>query len=207
MMTLVWSRRVIGESSCTWKSCRESELTARTDFNQNSRLYIVLKLPHDPHTMLVFHWSQLTPTQCLFFIGHDLHPRNGCFPLVTDYTHAFLVSGYHFVDFIYGRMYLSTTSAGFRAGQGDILQNYQASSQKFRQIISLNIVFSLHSEKCENNRDLPTAHFQKYIYHLVCLIPIWWYKMAVLPVLFETKLIFADYYFKFRIRLFVISSS
>ena len=71
--------------------------------------------------MLVFHWSQLTPTSCLFFIGHGLHPRNTCFSLVTAYTHAFLVSDNHFVDFIYGRMYRSTTSDGFISGQGNIL--------------------------------------------------------------------------------------
>ena len=41
--------------------------------------------------MLVFHWSRFTLTQCLFFIGHGLHPRNACFSLVTAYTHAILV--------------------------------------------------------------------------------------------------------------------
>ena len=59
-----------------------------------------------------------------------LHPREACFSLVMVYTHAVLVlhrswltpmqylfSGCQFIDFIYGRMYLSTTFAGFIAGQ------------------------------------------------------------------------------------------
>ena len=36
VVTLVWSRRAIGESSRTRKSHWESELATRTDFNQNS---------------------------------------------------------------------------------------------------------------------------------------------------------------------------
>ena len=61
------------------RSHRETELPAGTDFIRNSRPYIVLKLQHDPHAMLVFHWSRLTPRHCLFFPGHGLHPRNACF--------------------------------------------------------------------------------------------------------------------------------
>ena len=48
-----------------------------------------LKTPTQP--TLVFHWSLLTLTQCLFFIGHGLHPRDSCFSLVTFYIHAILV--------------------------------------------------------------------------------------------------------------------
>ena len=48
------------------------------------------------HTMFVLHWSWLTPMHCLF-------------------------SGSHFVDFIYGQMYQTTTSARFIIGQGNIL--------------------------------------------------------------------------------------
>ena len=48
------------------------------------------------HAMLVFYWSRLTIRHCLF-------------------------SGIHFIDFIYGRVYLSTTSSGFIAGQSNIL--------------------------------------------------------------------------------------
>ena len=62
--------------------------------------------------VIVFHNSRLTPAHCWFFICHRLRPRNACFPLVTAYTHALLVSGNHFVDFMYCRMYLSTTPVG-----------------------------------------------------------------------------------------------
>ena len=100
------------ESSCTRRSCLESELLAGTDLSQNSRFYVILKLPRDPYAMFIFHLSRLKPTHCLLFIGHGLHPRNTHSPLVTTYTLTFLGSGNHFVDFIYGKMYLSTTSAG-----------------------------------------------------------------------------------------------
>ena len=69
------------ESSHTRRNHWKSELPAGTDFNQNSRPYIVLKLPRDQHTILVFHRSRLTPTQCLFFIGYGLHPRDVFFSL------------------------------------------------------------------------------------------------------------------------------
>ena len=84
---------------------------------------IYLKLPHDPHG----HAS--SSTQCLFSIGHGLRPRIACSPLVLAYTHAFfmprvshpfLFPGSHFVDFIFDRMYLWTTSTGFIACQGNI---------------------------------------------------------------------------------------
>ena len=46
---------------------------------------------------------------------------NACSLLVRAYTYAFLVSSNYFVDFIYSWMYLSTASARFIAGQGDML--------------------------------------------------------------------------------------
>ena len=61
------------------------------------------------HAMIVFHWSRLTPTQCLFSTGHGLHPRNACFPLVTAYTHAMLV-------FHWSR--LTSTQCLFSTGHG-----------------------------------------------------------------------------------------
>ena len=74
------------------------------------------------HALVLFHWSWFPRTHCLllfvtdytwemlvFFIGNNLHRRNDFF------------SSIHFMDFIYGWMYLSTTSAGFIRGQGDIL--------------------------------------------------------------------------------------
>ena len=55
-----------------------------------------------------------------------LHPHNSCFSLAMVYIHTILVlhwsrlkpmhcsfPGSHFFDFIYGWMYLSTTSTGF----------------------------------------------------------------------------------------------
>ena len=41
--------------------------------------------------MLVFHWSRLTPTLCLFFLCHGLHQCITCFSLVTSYIHTVLV--------------------------------------------------------------------------------------------------------------------
>ena len=115
----------VGESLHIQRSCWESE----TDFSLNSRLYIILKLPYKPYV------HTASPTQCLFFIGHSLHPCNTCSPLVTAYTHAFfyasdimptycLFFSSHFVDLIYGRMYLSTPPTKFIAGQGNILHFY-----------------------------------------------------------------------------------
>ena len=94
------------ERECTLRSCRKSGEQTGVDFSQNFRPYVVLKPPRNPHAMLDFGWSWLTPTHCLFFIGHGLHPRNACFhwsrltsthafsPLVIVYTH-----GYFFLFF------------------------------------------------------------------------------------------------------------
>ena len=133
-MTLLSSRKVIEEGvfvrTKELSGCRncQRELTSAKILD----LIFNLKLPRDSHTLLVFHLSRLTPTHYLFcffywswltsmqylffFIGYDLHPRYACSSLVKAYTHAFLVSGNHFVDFIYGRMYLSTKSTVFIAG-------------------------------------------------------------------------------------------
>ena len=64
-----------------------------------------------------------------------LHPPIVCFSLAMIYNHTkldlnwsrltpmrYFFSSNHFVDSIYGQMYLLTTSAGFIAGQGNILQ-------------------------------------------------------------------------------------
>ena len=83
-MTFVWNRRAIAESSRTWRSCRELVQPAGTDFSQNSRPYIVLKLLCDPHG----HASSLM--QYLFVFGYSLHSHNAGFPLVRAYTHAML---------------------------------------------------------------------------------------------------------------------
>ena len=80
---LVWSRRAIKENLRIQRSCQESEQLVGTNFSQNSKPYIVLELPCDPHD----HSSSCT--QCLFVIG--LHQHNVCSPLVTAYTQVVLV--------------------------------------------------------------------------------------------------------------------
>ena len=84
-MTLMWSRRAVGVSSHTQRSCQESKLPAESDFSQNSRLYIVLKLSCDlhGHAMFLLNWLRLIPTHCLFSIGHGLDPRISAFLAVT----------------------------------------------------------------------------------------------------------------------------
>ena len=92
------------EILCTRRSRQKSELPAGTDFSKNSLLYIVLKLPCDPHampfffssvtahtyTMLVYNHVmlsypsiRLTSMQCVFFIAYGLHSRDAFSPLVT----------------------------------------------------------------------------------------------------------------------------
>ena len=112
---LVWTRKAIGESLLTQSSCLDQP--AGTDFSQNSRPYVVLKLSRDPHwprlfthPMLVFHCSWFTTTQCLFSTGHGKHPRITCFPVIT---------------------LLTLSSAGFIAGQGNILHNQIYPDQKW----------------------------------------------------------------------------
>ena len=84
-MTLVCSRRAVGESLLKQKICQESERSAGTDFSQDSKPYMVLKLPCDTHGHIFL------PTQFLFSIGHSLHPCIACFSLAIVYTHAILV--------------------------------------------------------------------------------------------------------------------
>ena len=85
MVLLLWSRRAVGESSHTQRSCWELEQPAEIDFSQNSRSYIYLKLPRD-HTS--------SSTQCLFSISHGVYLHIAClclgyrlcissFPVVT----------------------------------------------------------------------------------------------------------------------------
>ena len=121
-MELESSRR---DFAYTKERSRVRTASGKMNFSQNSRPYIVLKFSCDPHS----HSS--SPTQCLFFIGHRLQSRSVYSPLVMASTHAFLCLGYpltyfgfsdsYFVDFIYDRMYLSTSSARFTAGQSNIL--------------------------------------------------------------------------------------
>ena len=95
-LALLWSWGATRGSSSTRKSCRESEQPAGADLSLNSRPYVVLKIPRDQFAMLIFHWSQLTPTRCLLFNGHGLPPRNAWSPLVMVYIHAMLVLLWHF---------------------------------------------------------------------------------------------------------------
>ena len=65
--------------------------------------------------------SLKTPKRRLSVIGHGPHPRNACSSLAVPYILCNAYFQNRFVDFTYSRMYLSTTSAGFIAGQDDIL--------------------------------------------------------------------------------------
>ena len=61
------------------------------------------------HAMLVLHWSQLTRTHCLFsgnhfvvfIIGHSLHARIACFPVITllflSTTSTVFIAGYRYI--------------------------------------------------------------------------------------------------------------
>ena len=83
----VWSRRATGEREFAHIQNTSGVVT---DFRQYCKPYIVLKPLRDPHTIIVFHWSWFTPTQCLVSIVHSLHL-------------TFLVPGNYFDDF---RLYL-----------------------------------------------------------------------------------------------------
>ena len=100
MVTLVVSRRAIGEKVCAQRSHQESELTVGTDFGQNSKPKIVFKFPRNAcfplvtaytHTMLVFYGPWFTFMQCLLFIDHILHSHGAYFSLAMIYTHTMLV--------------------------------------------------------------------------------------------------------------------
>ena len=88
ILMIVYCWRATGESLLTRKRCWELEQPAWTDFSQNSRPYTVLKFSCDSNG----HAS--SPTQCLSFIGHGLHPCNAFSPLVTAYTHAFFYASH-----------------------------------------------------------------------------------------------------------------
>ena len=118
---LVWSRRVVWENLYTEGAARSWNDHWKLNFNQHTRLYIVFKLPYDPHS----HAS--LSGQCLFFIGHGLHPCNAYFSLVKSITPTyfsvsritpthFCFPGSHLVDFIYDQMYLSNSFVEFAAG-------------------------------------------------------------------------------------------
>ena len=60
------------QRECVQRSCWESKQPVGSDFSQNSRTYIVLKLPCDSHS-------------------HNSSPCNTCFPLAMVYTYTMLV--------------------------------------------------------------------------------------------------------------------
>ena len=80
-MTLVRSRRAVIERWHTQRRCRESGQHAGTDFSQNSKPYIFLKLPYNPSDEIS------SRTQYLFFIGHRSLPRNAS----SVFNHAFFM--------------------------------------------------------------------------------------------------------------------
>ena len=121
--------------------------------------------------MLVFHWSRLT----LFFMDYGLHPCNACSALKTTYTHAFLVSGNHFVDFIYSRVCQSITSSGFIAGQGDILYSQKQEaidsflSQEHYSVVNANCLSKFVLRLmilflCANNCYVPYIYIKQLQY-------------------------------------------
>ena len=67
----------------TKKAVRIQKRQWELNFSKNCWPYIVLKLLCNPYG----HASSLT--QCLFFIGHNLHWHIFCSPLGTANTHAF----------------------------------------------------------------------------------------------------------------------
>ena len=103
------------------------------------------------YVIIVFHWPWFTPTQCLFFIGHGLHPlifyTSDIMPMHCLFSighglppHIFYASGImltyfcfsgsHFVGLIYNRMYLSCSSARFTTSQGNITPSHRGNSGK-----------------------------------------------------------------------------
>ena len=106
---LVSSRIAVRESLQTQRSRWESEQSTETEHAPHmatplhSRNASISSAIVYTHTMVVLHWSQSTPRLC--FMPSVSCPHIACFPR------------YHFVDFIYKQMYLSTASAC----QGNIL--------------------------------------------------------------------------------------
>ena len=99
MVTFVQSRRVFRDRVRTFEGAVKSQ-NSQQELTSAKILDLSLKtLTHAcfslvtayTRALLGFHWSWLTPMQCLFFTGHSLHPHNACSPLVTAYTHALLV--------------------------------------------------------------------------------------------------------------------
>ena len=125
-VTLMWSRTV-GES------CWESKQPADTELKQKFLTLYNLKTPMatslNAHALLVFHWSQFTPTH--FFMTRDSCPRIACFLLVTGYIRVIFMPQVlrpRISIFLVGTLlilsttgYISTLSAGFTACQGNIL--------------------------------------------------------------------------------------
>ena len=93
IVTLVWSRRAVGESFHTQRSCWKSEQLVESEFQPKFLSLYSLKTPTQPclftHIMLAFHWPWFTLIQCLFFVGHGLYL---CIFLCLGYhVHALLV--------------------------------------------------------------------------------------------------------------------
>ena len=64
------------------------------------------------HAMLVFHWLRLTPTFCLFCIGHGLHTCNVCFPVVTVDVSVNYIRQVHRRSIYYNRNQSGATTPG-----------------------------------------------------------------------------------------------
>ena len=80
-MTLVWSRRAVGENSHTQRSCQGLEQPVGIELKAKFKTLYSFKTPtwphHFTHIILVFHWSWFTPTH--FFMLWVSCPHIVCF--------------------------------------------------------------------------------------------------------------------------------
>ena len=132
-VTLVWSSRGIGQRVRSHEEAVGSQ-NCQQDLTYNSHatthnIFPLLVTAHT-HATLVFHWLLSTSMRCLPFIGYALYLCNACFRK-------------RFVDFTYGRIYRSTTSARFIAGQGDILHSPGALQNSKYYFIAITPWFTL----------------------------------------------------------------
>ena len=103
-VTLMWSWRAVVESLHIQRRLSGVGTAKGINFSQNSRSYIVLELPHDPHDHSLhyacFSLYLVYTNECLFSIGHCLHPCIAWFPainLLILFRSGASVSYIHFV--------------------------------------------------------------------------------------------------------------
>ena len=104
----VWSKKEVGESSHTQGAVGNWNGLCKLNFNQNSRPYIVLKLPHNPYRNV----CSLTLNACFWFaIGYTrtMLVCDGSF-LAPTHFHAFGIMHTHFCFFKVALLILSMTA-------------------------------------------------------------------------------------------------